>query len=171
MLGRGRLPRRRGRAHLSVRVAGVWTYLYRAVDSTGETIDFMLSHKREVVAAKHFLQMALWRTGQIQPRVINGDGHASYPPAMEELKRSGELSCRCQCRPCPYLNNVLEQDHRFVKKRIAASLWFRSVDGALRTIEGYEAMNMLRKGQVRWLAKGDVVGQARFIEQAFGIAA
>ena len=100
-----------------VRGAGVWTYLYRAVDSTGETIDFMLSPKREVVAAKHFLQMALWRTGQIQPRVINGDGHASYPPAMEELKRSGELSCRCQCRPCPYLNNVLEQDHRFVKKR------------------------------------------------------
>jgi hypothetical protein len=58
-----------------------------------------------------------------------------------------------------------------VKKRIAASHWFRSVDGALRTIEGYEAMNRIRKGQVRWLAKGDVVGQVRFIEQAFGIAA
>jgi len=65
---------------------------------------------------------------------------------------------------------VLEQDHRFVKKRVAASLWFRSVDGALRTIAGYEAMNMIRKGQVRWLAKGDVVGQVRFIERAFGIA-
>ena len=103
--------------------------------------------------------------------MINVDGHASYPPAIEELKESGELSRQCQCRPCPYLNNVLEQDHRFVKKRIAASLWFRSVDGALRTIEGYEAMNMIRKGQVRWLAKGDVVGQVRFIEQAFGIAA
>ena len=75
-----------------------------------------------------------------------------------------------QCRPCPYLNNVLEQDHRFVKKRVAASLWFLSVDGALRTIAGYEAMNMIRKGQVRWLAKGDVVGQVRFIERAFGIA-
>jgi transposase-like protein len=69
------------------------------------------------------------------------------------------------------LNNVLEQDHRFVKKRIAASLWFRSVDGALRTIQGYEAMNMIRKGQVRWLAKGDVMGQVPFIEHAFGIAA
>jgi transposase-like protein len=131
----------------------------------------MLSPKRDTVAAKQFLQMALWRTGQIRPRVINVDGHASYPPAIEELKKSGDLSRRCQCRPCPYLNNVLEQDHRFVKKRIAASLWFRSVDGALRTIEGYEAMNMIRKGQVRWLAKGDVVGQVRFIEQAFGIAA
>ena len=153
-----------------VRVAGVWTYLYRAVDSTGETIDFMLSPKRDAVAAKYFLQMALWRAGQIRPRVINVDGHASYPAAIAQLKESGELG-RCQCRPCPYLNNVLEQDHRFVKKRIAASLWFRSVDGALPTIEGYEAMNIIRKGQVRWLAKGDVVGQVRFIERAFGIAA
>ena len=101
--------------------------------------------------------------------MINVDGHASYPAAIAELQESGELSRRCQCRPCPYLNNVLEQDHRFVKKRVAASLWFRSVDGALRTIAGYEAMNMIRKGQVRWLAKGDVVGQVRFIERALGI--
>jgi len=135
-----------------VRVAGVWTYLYRAVDSTGETIDFMLSPKRDVNAAKHFLQMALWRAGQIRPRVINVDGHASYPPAIAELKMSGGLGRRCRCRPCPYLNNVLEQDHRFAKKRIAASLWFRSVDGALRTIAGYEAMNMIRKGQVRFVS-------------------
>ena len=154
-----------------IRVGGVWTYLYRAVDSAGETIDFMLSPKRDAVAAKHFLQMALWRTGEVRPRVINVDGHASYPAAMEELKRSGDLSRNCRCRPCQYLNNVLEQDHRFVKKRIAASLWFRSVDGALRTIAGYDAMNMIRKGQVKWLAKGDVVGQATFIERIFGIAA
>ena len=87
------------------------------------------------------------------------------------LKQTGELGRQCRCRPAPYLNNVLEQDHRFVKKRIAASLWFRSVDGALRTIEGYEAMNMIRKGQIRWLAKGDTVGQLRFIERVFGIAA
>ena len=154
-----------------VRVAGKWTYLYRAVDSTGDTIDFMLSPRRDTVAAKHFLQMTLWRAGRIRPRVINVDGHASYPAAISQLKASGDVSRRCRCRPYPYLNNVLEQDHRFVKKRIAASLWFRSVDGALRTLAGYEAMNMIRKGQVRWLAKGDVVGQVRFIEQAFGIAA
>jgi transposase-like protein len=90
---------------------------------------------------------------------------------VAELKASGELGRRCRCRPVAYLNNVLEQDHRFVKKRIAASLWFRSVDGAMRTIAGYEAMKMIRKGQVRWLPKGDIVGQVRFIEQVFGIAA
>ena len=128
-----------------IRIASKWTYLYRAVDSTGETIDFMLSPKRDAVAAKHFLQLALGRTGQIRPRVINVDGHAGYPQAIAELKQTGELGRQCRCRPAPDLNNVLEQDHRFVKKRIAASLWFRSVDGALRTIKGYEAMNMIRK--------------------------
>ena len=86
-----------------VRVAGAWTYLYRAVDSTGATIDFMLSPKRDTVAAKHFLQLALWRTGQVRPRVINVDGHASYPPAIAELRGSGELGRRCKCRSCPLL--------------------------------------------------------------------
>ena len=64
-----------------------------------------------------------------------------------------------------------EQDHRFIKKRMAASLWFRSAEGALRTIDGYEAMHLIRKGQIRWLPQGDVVGQRRFIHTLFGIAA
>jgi transposase-like protein len=103
--------------------------------------------------------------------VINVDGHAAYPPAISPLKMEHQLSAQCRCRPVPYLNNVLEQDHRFVKKRIAASLWFRTGETAVRTIAGYEAMNMIRKGQVRWLNKGDVVGQVAFIEDIFGIAA
>ena len=127
----------------------------------------MLSPRRDLIAAKHFLQIALRRTGQIRPRVLNVDGHPSCPPVIAELKQSGELSRRCRYRPCPY-NNVLEQDHRFVKKRIAASLWFRSADGALRTIAGCEAMIMIRKGQVRWLAKGDIIGQVRFVERLLG---
>ena len=69
------------------------------------------------------------------------------------------------------MNNIIEQDHRFVKKRVVAGQWFRSVDGALNTIAGYEAMNIIRKGQIRWLAKSDIVGQARFIERTLGIAA
>jgi transposase-like protein len=71
----------------------------------------------------------------------------------------------------PYLNNILEQDHRFIKKRINAGLGFRSAEGAWRTIEGYEAMHAIRKGQIRWLAKGDVVGQRQFIHSLFGIDA
>src|ERR1017187_10044433 len=75
------------------------------------------------------------------------------------------------CRPSPYLNNIIEQDHRFIKKRITASLGFRSPDGAWRTIEGYEAMHAIRKGQVRWVGKADPVGQRQFIHTIFGVAA
>lgn len=138
-----------------VRVAGNWTYLYRAVDSAGDTIDFMLSPKRDLTAAKQFLRFALSGSSGIRPRVINVDGHPAYARAIAELKRSGDLSGRCRCRPSPYLNNIIEQDHRFIKKRIAASLGFRSAAGAWRTIEGYEEMHVIRKGQIRWLAKGD----------------
>ena len=109
-----------------------------------------------------FLRPALSGTDGVRPRVLNVDGHLAYAGAIAELKRSGELSRRCRCRPSPYLNNIIEQDHRFIKKRIAASLWFRSVEGALRTIDGYEAMHLIRKGQIRWLPKGDVVGQRGF---------
>ena len=154
-----------------VRVAGRWTYLYRAVDSAGETIDFMLSPYRDLCAAKLFLRSALSASGGVRPRVINVDGHPAYARAISELKRSGELGRRCRCRPAPYLNNVIEQDHRFIKKRIAASLWFRSAEGALRTIDGYEAMHLIRKGQIRWLDKSDVVAQREFIHSIFGIAA
>jgi transposase, IS6 family len=153
-----------------VRVAGKWTYLYRAIDSAGNTIDFLLSPNRDLIAAKGFLQLALGAT-QIRPRVINVDGHPAYASAIEELKQSGELGRNCRCRPSPYLNNIIEQDHRFVKKRVVTSQGFRSTDGALNSTTGYEVMNIIRKGQIRWLPKNDVVGQKRFIERLFGIAA
>jgi len=166
-----RLPSRSWRVDETyVRVAGKWTYLYRAVDSSGY-------HRFHALAeagcgcGQAFSATCVVHSRPIQPSVINVDGHPAYPLAIAELKANGALGRRCRCRPSPYLNNVLEQDHRFLKKRIAASLGFRSVDGALRTIQGYEAMNKIRKGPFRWLAKGDVVEQVRFINQTFGIAA
>jgi transposase-like protein len=131
----------------------------------------MLSPKRDLVAAKLFLRLALSGCSGTRPRVINVDGHPAYASAIMELKPSGELGRRCRGRTSPYMNNIIEQDHRFIKKRINASLGFRSVEGALRTIEGYEAMHAIRKGQIRWLAKGDVIGQRQFIHALFGIAA
>ena len=150
-------------------MAGNWAYLYRAVASAGETIDFMLSPKRDLIAAKLFLRLALSGGGP-SPRVINVDGHPAYASAVADLKQSGELGRR-RCRTAPYLNNIIEQDHRFIKKRITASLGFRSTEGACRTIEGYEAMHAIRKGQIRWVAKGDSVAQRQFIHTIFGIAA
>jgi transposase-like protein len=151
-------------------VAGKWAYLYRAVDSAGETIEFMLSPNRDLVAAKLFLRLALSGAAPM-PRVINVDGHPAYASAIAELKQTGELGPRCRCRTAPYLNNIIEQDHRFIKKRITASLGFRSAEGAWRTIEGYEAMHAIRKGQIRWVAKGDPAAQRQFIHTIFGVAA
>ena len=130
----------------------------------------MLSPKRDLVAAKLFLRLALSGGGP-RPRVINVDGHPAYARAIAELKQTGELGRRCRCRTAPYLNNIIEQDHRFIKKRITASLGFRSVEGACRTIEGYEAMDAIRQGQVRRGAKADPVAQRQFIHTIFVVAA
>src|SRR5438270_679014 len=67
----------------------------------------MLSPYRDRIAAKHFLQLTLWRVGHLRPRVINVDGHPAYPSAVAELKQTGELSKVCRCRPSPYLNNII----------------------------------------------------------------
>src|SRR5437764_7151384 len=80
-----------------VRVAGKWTYLYRAVDSTGATIEFLLSARRDAAAAKRFFQKALRSPGHSMPRVINVDGNPAYPKVVSELKRSRELGRRCRC--------------------------------------------------------------------------
>src|SRR3954447_1394473 len=153
-----------------LRVAGKWTYLYRAVDSAGATIDFLLSPKRDADAAKRFFQKALRSPNHPRPRVINVDGNPAYPKVIDELKRTRELGRRCRCRPVRYLNNVVEQDHRAIKRRVRASQGFRSFHSAWRTIQGIETVNMIRKGQVRRLQKGDILGQVAFIAALFGIA-
>ena len=104
-----------------VRVKGKWRYLYRAVDSSGATLDFLLSAKQDAVAAQRFLVKALGGANHPAPRVINTDGHAAYPPAIAQLKAEGYLTEDCRHRPVPYLNNVLEQDHRAIKRRVNAS--------------------------------------------------
>ena len=150
-----------------LRVAGKWTYLYRAVDSTGATIDFLLSASRDAGAAKRFLQKALRSVGHPRPRVINVDGNPAYPKAISELKRTGELGRRCRCRPVRYWNNIVEQDHRSIKRRVRACQGFRSFTSAARTIQGIETVNMIRKGQVRCLAKDDIAGQVAFVARLF----
>jgi transposase, IS6 family len=93
------------------------------------------------------------------PRVINTDKHAGYPPAIAQLKAEGALEENCRHRPVQYLNSVLEQDHRTIKRRVRASQHFRSFWGAWRTIAGYEAIHMIRKGQACCSGAGAEVGQ------------
>jgi transposase, IS6 family len=140
------------------------------VDSDGATIDFLLSGKRDAAAAERFLTKAFGEENHPHPRVINTDKHAAYPPAIVELKADGVLEENCTHRAVQYLNNVLEQDHRAIKRRIRASQHFRSFWGAWRTIAGYGAIHMIRKGQAYGSAVGTKVGLLhRFIVGMFGI--
>jgi transposase, IS6 family len=154
-----------------VKIKGAWKYLYRAVDSAGQTIDFLLSAKRDTKAAKRFFRKMLELPQHPSPRVINVDQNRSYPPAFKELKEEEVLSIAAQLRRCKYLNNIVEQDHRFIKRRVNPGLGFFSFKTARRTIGGYEAMNMIRKGQVEGIGKGDVRGQVRFVADLFNVAA
>ena len=104
-----------------VRIAGRWTHLCRAVDSAGDNIDFLLSSNRDAQAAKRFFQKAFRSLNHPRPRGVNIDGNPSYPKVITELRRAGELGRRCRCRPIRYLNNIVEQDHRAIKRRVRAS--------------------------------------------------
>jgi transposase, IS6 family len=154
-----------------IKVKGAWKYLYRAVDSTGQTIDFMLSAKRDARAAKRFFRKMLKAAKHQSPRVINVNWNKAYPLAVEELKEEGVLSVASQLRRCKYLNNIVEQDHRFIKRRVNPRLGFFNFNTARRTIGVYEVMNMIRKGQIEGIGKGDIRGQVRFVARLFNVAA
>ena len=96
---------------------GRWCYLYRAIDSTGATIDFLLSALRDATAAKRLFRKALTDPSHPQPRVINTDQARLYGSAIAAVKKEGTLRRRCRHRPVQYLNNILEQDHRAIKRR------------------------------------------------------
>jgi transposase-like protein len=152
-----------------IKVKGQERFLYRAVDSTGQTIDFLLTAKRDAAATKRFFQRALAHSGNLMPRVINVDKNRAYPVAVKELKQEGTILRRCRLRQCKYLNNIIEQDHRTVKCRTWLAKGYGSVPTAWRTLRGIEAMQMIRKGRARRVAKGDTVAQIRFVEKLFGI--
>src|ERR1700710_140810 len=99
-----------------VKVKGRWTYLYRAVDSHGQTIDFLLSAKRDAAAAKRFFRKALAQSHTVNPRTITVDKNAAYPKAAAAMKKDGELWRCSRLRQVKYLNNIVEQDHRNVKR-------------------------------------------------------
>jgi transposase-like protein len=126
-----------------LRVKGRWYYLYRAIDSTGATIDFLLSALRDADTAKQLFRKALSDPSHPQPRVSNTDLAPIYASAIPGIKKEGILRHRCRHRPVQYLNNILEQDHRAIKRRVNAKQGFREFQAARRTIQGYEAMHMI----------------------------
>ena len=154
-----------------IRVKGRWTYLYRAVDSRGQTIDFLLSAKRDAAAAKRFFRKALGQPHTVNPRSITVDKNPAYPKATAEMKQDAELWRFSRLRQVKFLNNIVEQDHRRVKRLTRPGLGFGGFWTARRTLAGFEAMAMIRKGQVRTIGGRDIRAQASFIAGVFQIAA
>jgi transposase-like protein len=154
-----------------VKIRGKWMYLYRAVDSRGQTLDFLLNEPRSARAAKRFFKKILGNRHTSSPRIINVDQNAAYPRAFQDLKADKLLPEEAQLRPTKYLNNIVEQDHRFIKRRVKPGLGFQSYPTAWRTLQGYEMMHMIRKGQIQGIDKGNIQAQNQFIAGLFGIAA
>jgi len=141
------------------------------VDKEGQTIEFMLSAKRDISAAKRFFKKMMRAEHRRLPFSISVDKNAAYPEAFSTSQGEKIVPKGCKLRRVKYLNNVIEQDHRFLKKKVRASQCFKSFHTAERTLEGIEAVNMMRKGQVKRLAGCDAQGQATFVASLFGIAA
>jgi IS6 family transposase len=130
-----------------------------------------VSALRHAAAAKRLFRWAISDPSHPQPRVINTDKAPLYRAAIPAVKDDGILRRRCRHRPVQGLNNILEQDHRAVKWRVKAKQSFREFRAAGRTIAGYEAIHMIRKGQARWVSGDDVRQQNHFIDRLFDLAA
>ncbi|KAE8754245.1 MULTISPECIES: IS6 family transposase [Paraburkholderia] len=129
-----------------VKVRGKWAYLYRAVDRAGKTVDFRLSARRDVAAAKAFFVKAINSQG-LAPKTITQDGYAASHRAVREMKTDELLPEDTTLRSSKYLNNLIEQDHRNIKSRVNAMLGFKRFRNAAVTISGIELMHRIRKGQ------------------------
>jgi putative transposase len=127
-----------------IKVKGQWRYLYRAVDKTGQTIDFLLTEERDEQAAKRFLTKAIHRHGV--PEKITIDGSAANEAAIKSYNT--EHGTAIEIRKIKYLNNIVEQDHRGVKRITRPMLGFKSFDAAQSTLVGIELMHMIKKRQL-----------------------
>jgi transposase, IS6 family len=178
----------------SIEVRKNWMYLYRTIDSQGTTLALLLSPTRAAQAAKRFFEKALHAPADsvpgahpvksqveepvpaatsttLTPRVIHVDKNAASPKAIAELKAAGLLAGQVELRQAQYLNNLIEQDHRFIKGLVKPALGFFSFATAGRTLQGEEAMHMLGKGQMQGVNKGDITGQVSFSARLLGVAA
>ncbi len=154
-----------------IKVGKTCKYFYRAVDKEGNTIEFMLSAKRDVLAALRFFKKMMRADHRRLPFSISVDKNAAYPEAFTSSQDEKILPLDCTLRRVKYLNNIIEQDHRFIKKKVRASQCFKRFHTAERTLEGVEAMHMMRKGQIKRLSGNDVMGQAKFVLNLFQVAA
>jgi putative transposase len=138
-----------------IKVRGQWKYLYRAIDSNGDTIEFWFSERRNLTAAKRFLARALKRHGRPERIVI--DGSQTNRKAIlscdttDRLRNTSRRKLKpIRIRQSQYLNNLIEQDHRAIKRRVRPMLGFKSIDSARAILSGIEMVHMMRKQQAKY---------------------
>jgi putative transposase len=144
-----------------IKVRGRWMYLYRAIDSNGDTVEFWFSERRNLTAAKQFLRKALKRHSR--PARIVIDGSQTNREAILSCDTADRLQNRSQrdlkpirIRQSAYLNNRIEQDHRAIKRRIRSMLGFKSLSSARVILGGIEMVHMMRKGQAKYACNSNL---------------
>lgn len=142
--------------------------MYRAIDESGNTIDFYLSHRRNAKAAKRFLKKLIKNNPTCDISIINTDKNPAYNQAIRELKQDGNLSKQVQHHQIKYRNNRLEADHGKLKQLINPVRGFQSMKTAYATIKGFEIMRMFKKGQFKVWMYG-TRNEVSFINEQFGI--
>ena len=145
-----------------IKVKGVWKYLYRAVDKQGKTIDFLLTAKRDMAAAKRFFDKAMGANGD--PNKVAMDKSGANKAAMDAINAGRDVPILV--RQVKYLNNIVEQDHRAIKRVTRPMLNFKSFRSAGSVLAGIELMHMIRKGQFAI----DGVEAMSFADQFFALA-
>jgi transposase-like protein len=145
-----------------IKVKGVWKYLYRAVDKEGKTVDFLLTAKRDKAAAKRFFEKAMRHNGD--PEKVTMDKSGANKAAIDEINHDRELPI--EVRQIKYLNNIVEQDHRAIKRVTKPMLNFKSFCSARNVLAGIELMHMIRKGQMISTEEN----QMSFAEQFYALA-
>ena len=130
-----------------VKVGGKHMYLYRAVDKNGDTVDFLLTKRRKKGSAQKFLNKAIGNNGK--PRIINIDKSGANTAGIKTVNKRSLSSKKIKIRQIKYLNNIVEQDHRNIKRRISITTGFKEFEAAQRTLAGIEIVNIIRKGQIQ----------------------
>ncbi len=146
-----------------IKVKGQWTYYYRAVDKEGNTIDFLLMATRDAKAALHFLKKAIHANRK--PSLVNIDQSGANHAGLKQVNRDHHT--RIKIRQSKYLNNLIEQDHRRIKRLTRPMLGFKNFYVAQRTLAGIEVVAMIRKGQMNTRA-GDTQSST---EMFYGLVA
>ena len=154
-----------------IKVVKTSKYVYHAMNKERNTIEFTLSAKRHISAAERFVKQLMRAEHRRLPFSISVDKNAAYPEAFSASKDACVVPQDCKLRRVNYLNNLIEQHHRFIGKKMRAPQCFKSFHTAERTLEGIEAVNVMRKGLVKRIAGSAAQGQSTSVASLFGTAA